>query len=281
MNQFAHVCYFDSGLPPRPGTLSKIWNELGFHGPLLAHAGFWSCDATLPVITRQARLGDLEAALDKNEVLLYQFGGGAIHSTNDENAAHKHADILYALGHEREHGDFMAPADSIYVVSQDVYIRNNAISMLQHFHRLFAILDESRPVFGFIEVAPSNHIYDGDVYGTVQPLHAPLNRIVESAKWQKNYTDRKLVVHGVHWGNYIGLSLLDRLGGKSKYLKLVHELSSDNMGNPSAHVWEFPNGVFLSLSVDPLDVVSDSPARFQINMMVEELVHIYTDSGVM
>jgi hypothetical protein len=116
----------------------------------------------------------------------------------------------------------------------------------------FQIVDRYAPRYGLIDVAASEDVYCGWVYSSIWPGAARLHRWTEDIKFRYACTKRKDYARGIFWGNYFGPAILERLGGRDQFVARYRESARDPNGNPNALIWEFTNGVFISLCLDPL-----------------------------
>jgi hypothetical protein len=113
------------------------------------------------------------------------------------------------------------------------------------------------------------------VYGSLWMQAAPLHRWVEQGNWVYGASILGDRARGIYWGNYFGPKILARLGGRENFIGRYREQARMNNGAPSAHLWEFTNGVFVSLCLDPMackpGVPLDHFAMFNLQWLHKEL----------
>ncbi|MGL6095829.1 MAG: hypothetical protein ACRC7O_08555 [Fimbriiglobus sp.] len=127
------------------------------------------------------------------------------------------------------------------------------------FKMQLGVADRYRPPYAFIDVAASEDCYSGFAYVSCFSLNNRLHRWSEHIKFLYACTKRRDQARGVYWGNYFGPAILDRLGGRERFLTRFREQAQDAYGRPNARIWEFTNGVFVSLCMDPVDCKPGQP----------------------
>jgi hypothetical protein len=91
------------------------------------------------------------------------------------------------------------------------------------------------------------------VYGTAFPCTASLRHWVEQINWVYSGAKKGDRLRGIYWGNYLGSKILSRIGGRDEFYGVFSKQACNHDGKPNAHVWEFANGILVSLCLDPLD----------------------------
>lgn len=106
----------------------------------------------------------------------------------------------------------------------------------------------SKAFYGKVDYSKDSETISGGTFGSVIHLDAPLDSIVEQSIWLQQGVRQKRV-RGVYWGNYLSRELLDKLGGNfaQEYRTQAQNLNGESTGL----VWEFTQGTFVSISLDP------------------------------
>jgi len=114
------------------------------------------------------------------------------------------------------------------------------------------VADRYSPPYGLIDVAAAEDCYGGMVYVPFFFGNCYLHRRIEHEKWLYACSKRRDQARGVYWGNYFGPAILERLGGRQQFLERYRQQAQFDDGRCNALIWDFPNGVFVSLCLDPL-----------------------------
>jgi hypothetical protein len=118
----------------------------------------------------------------------------------------------------------------------------------------FNIADECHSHYGLIDIASPDDAYAGTVFGCTWPATAPLHRWVEQHNWASSGALKGDRARGIYWGNYFGNAILNRLGGREEFMNGYREPARNFDGTPNSLIWEFPNGLFISLCESPIDM---------------------------
>ncbi len=111
-----------------------------------------------------------------------------------------------------------------------------------------SLADNANALYGLATYTSDSEALSGGIFGSVIHLDAPLHSVVEQSIWLQQGVKQKRV-RGVYWGNYLSNELLEKLGGN---LAEEYRAQAQNLnGDPTGLVWEFPNGTFVSISLDP------------------------------
>jgi hypothetical protein len=138
-----------------------------------------------------------------------------------------------------------------FAVSGQWFERAGVETVLQKVKEHFEVADRYAPPYGLIDVSASEDCYAGLVYGSVWPSDAPVHRYVEQANWVYAGSKARSKARGIYWGNYFGPAILERLGGRTRFLAAFQKQVNLH-GNQGTRIWEFPNGILITLGVDPL-----------------------------
>jgi len=124
--------------------------------------------------------------------------------------------------------------------------------VVELFRKQLELADQYCPPYAFVDIAASEDCYSGFAYVSCFSLNNRLHRWSEHIKFLYACAKRRDQARGVYWGNYFGPAILERLGGRDQFLTRYREQAQDTYGRSNAWVWEFTNGVFVSLCLDPL-----------------------------
>jgi hypothetical protein len=145
-------------------------------------------------------------------------------------------------------------------VSNQVAEQAGASVVTDLLRRVHEVVDGYSPICGLVDLARPADAYAGMVYGTAWPQNAPLARWVEQTRWLYSAAKKQDRLRGLYWGNYLGPKILKRLGGPDAFSSAFRQHARSHDGSGNAHQWHFPNGMFVSLCLDPLDCRPDRPA---------------------
>jgi len=138
-------------------------------------------------------------------------------------------------------------------VSGQWYERTGTEEILKNLKEQLEIADRYQPPYGLVDVAASQDCCSGFVYTSCWFGNSPLHRWVEDFKFRYACSKRRDQARGVYWGNYFGPAILERLGGRVPFVARCRGyVQAATNGQASALIWEFNNGVFVSLCLDPL-----------------------------
>ena len=147
--------------------------------------------------------------------------------------------------------------------------------VLEKMREHFEVADRYAPPYGLIDISAPDDGYAGLVYGCTFFGNSPLHRYVEQANWVYAGSKHRDRVRGIYWGNYFGPAILKRLGGRERFLAGYRQQAGLHSGDGSrdGRIWEFTNGVFVSLCLDPLGWKPGPPLHAGSNLfwLVQEL----------
>jgi len=251
--------YLRTGAELSGCDFSEAWSSLKGLSPRKCTGGFWQKD-TVPVKVPRFVAGDSIPyrdlmKIDKNPI----FGGCTYTKGNVSRDSTRDCDFYYVHS-----GSYpWMSADTLPQLMMSVsnewfkdYGHDKYIAVAK---RHFEIADRYEAPYGLIDVSDPNDGYAGMVYGATFFGNSPLHRWIEQAKWVYSAQTKGDRVRNIYWGNYFGKSILECLGGRDDFLKRFRINAQSPDGTPNAHIWEFPNGVFVSLSLDPLDIKPGPP----------------------
>lgn len=150
------------------------------------------------------------------------------------------------------------PPRSSLGVSDD-WISRIGIDVVIEVMRLHLTLaDRFNPQYGLIDYSASVNSVGGMVFDSITLMESSLNQWVEQSLWyQHRFSSYK--VRGIYWGNYLSRRMIEKLNRNGDFIDRYRETAVDGNGNPNAWIWEFENGVFISLGLDP--IVDCSPGE--------------------
>jgi hypothetical protein len=250
----------------RRGELSgpdfaRLWSGTRIFGKHKVTGAFWHEDA-VPRSDCRIELGSLESVqplLALGEMPI--FGGGVHVKTNVARNSILDRDFYYAHNPVSRSFGYDTNPHLSYTVSGQWFEQVGPEIMLDHLKEHFETADRACSPYGLIDVSASDDCYGGTVYGPPWVGNSPLHRWVEHIKWLYALSKRRDQVRSIYWGNYFGSAILNRLGGREHFLGRFRRQAQYSDGRPSARVWEFANGVFVSLCMDPLRCKPGQPVE--------------------
>jgi hypothetical protein len=252
--QFVQMVYFDDDTSlPRASDYAAIW--LGYSKLQEQRvSGFFSpCHDKGRIKSKRLRLGhptSVDALLRNPEAV---FSGMSAAGSIDSTHYHHFNLSIETAGH-----CVFGPTPPSFKFT----IRNSWVTdllgvpaFLKILHDNFEILDRSQPFYGFVDLDRTEDIYNGYPYGSIEIANAPMDRSVDQARWLRSVNLKRHQARSVYWGNYFGNVILDKVGGREAFLSYYREKTTSRHGTPTVLIWEFTNGVFVSLSEDTSDCV--------------------------
>jgi hypothetical protein len=243
------VMYFEPERMLSGPDLARIWALTNVFGNRRASGDFTHLDCLDASKSRSFRLGSLEffqPLLDVDDRPI-------------EGAVQHNLDFFFSHVGEDRSWDYDTLPDFMMGVSVPWFEKAGTAAVLETYKQQFEICDRYAPRYGLIDISAPEDCEGGDVYTACWPGNARLHRWAEDMKFRYACSHNKPYARGVYWGNYFGPAILERLGGRDRFVKWFRESAVDNGGSPNALIWEFTNGVFVSLCTDPLDCTPGPP----------------------
>ena len=263
--------YFRSEHPGlRAESYQQLWKHLGVLGNRI---GDVYTVETVTVTTPdqvQIQLGDVESfrvALPEENGFIE--GGIAV---DEDIVVCSHREAPWRNGHALGRSLLNFSHEAINSASWEV-----VLELLHHHVRL---ADDSGAFYGLIDFADERETIHGGTYGSVVHLDAPLRSIAEQSIWLQQGAKQNRV-RSVYWGNYLSNELLEELSDNfiEDYRKEAQTLNGDATGL----IWEFPRGVFLSISLDPTvgSIFGEDMIHFDTLQNLNWLVEQFTEARLL
>lgn len=271
------VIYSCTGFVFTGPEFARVWAGMSLFGRHRVVGGFWQRTNGNFNLGKEARfeLGSLEHVEPMLNGLEPIYGGGTYSRKNLRRDAIRDCDFYFT--HEdaaRWEGLNTQPEFSL-AVSGQWFERVGADAFLEKAKEHFELADAHGAPYGLIDVASPEDAWAGMVYGSFWMQAAPLHRWIEQGNWVYSAAKKGDRARRIYWGNYFGARVLERLGGREDFVRRyrAHARMEDKSSN--AHIWEFTNGVFVSLCLDPLGCKPGAPldwsANFNLLWLQEEL----------
>ena len=259
------VIYFDNDHVLTGPEMAQIWSGMRVFGDEKVIGAFWRRNGYAINSSGQARfrlgsLEHLEPMLNGAEPVC---GGGTYSRRNVARGTIQDCDFyLTYKDPSRWEGVDIRP-DFTLALSGQWLERIGVEVFLEKLKEHFELADAHCPPYGLIDVATPDDTWAGMVYGSFWMLQSPLHRWVEQGNWVFAGSKKGDRVGGIYWGNYLGPKILNRLGGRENFVTRYREKARLKDGTPNALVWEFTNGVFVSLCLNPLGCKPGAPSTVQ------------------
>jgi hypothetical protein len=262
--QVIQVVYFEPGRVPSGPEFAQIWSGMEVFGKHRASGTFWRSGDVAPIPKRRRMgLGSLEflkPLLEQGTAPIY--GGAAVVRRNAARDPSIGPDLDFVLNEaSRWQGVETLPYLSL-AISGDWFEKAGTDAVVEKLRGHLELVDRHSPCYGLIDLATPEDGWSGMVYGSAWIQNAPLHRWVEQGNWVRAASRKRDRARGIYWGNYFGPALLKRLGGREPFVWRFLEAVRLRNATPSALLWEFSNGVFVSLCLDPLDCKPGAPLSF-------------------
>jgi hypothetical protein len=256
------VIYFSEGVPSGR-EIAQLWAALAALGDLSAEISVFRRGDTEPLDLADSPLGSPEFS----EVLIasgedIQSAGASCFWPDAHNAI-SDSDVNFMFDSDAICDGVEAPPMLALSVSGQVIERIGRTDVIHILRRFCDVADAFSPICGLVDVARPKDACAGMVYGAEFMANAPLARWIEHLSWLHSGARKRDRLRGLYWGNYLGPSVLERLGGREQFVETFEKNARDYDGTPNAHCWQLPKGLFVSLSLDPLDCRPTAPSGIQ------------------
>ncbi|VTS00651.1 hypothetical protein [Tuwongella immobilis] len=252
------VIYFEHDNIFSGPDLAHLWKQTHIFGDQKGLGNFYRLDAiTNPNRPRSFRLGTMNAfdpLLLESSLPIY---GGV--SSTQRGGRFCDCDFFFSQGTSGRSFGYETLPEFVLGCSGQWFELAGSEAVVELFRTQLEIADQYSPPYALVDVAASEDCYSGFAYVSCFSLNNRLHRWSEHIKWLYACSKQRDQARGVYWGNYFGAAILDRLGGRERFLTRFREQTQDAFGSPNARIWEFPNGVFVSLCMDPLGCKPGQP----------------------
>lgn len=272
--------YFEPETGLSGPEFAQIWSATRAFGEHRVTGSFWHAGG-LPVGgwgSHEFEIGSLEFV----EPLLVKgpqpiYGGGTFARDDAARNGTLDADFYFAHGDGSRWEGFETLPDLLWTISGQWLEATGVNVVLDMLKVNLAVADRHSPIYGLVDLARSEDCHAGMCYGSIWMMSLPLHRWVEQGNWVRAASKKGDRVRGIYWGNYFGPKLLKRLGGRDEFVARYREQATLKDGSLDAQIWEFTNGVFVSLCADPIDckpiwpACLDFSAKFNLRWLQHEL----------
>jgi hypothetical protein len=274
--------YFEPTRVPSGPESAELWSATRVFGRHRAVGAFWRTDADIPSKLPRFEIGSLthlEPFLAKGPQPIY--GGGVVAQKNVARDSTQDSDFYYELTDaSRWEGADTMPNLMLAISGQ--WLKTTGVKLtLQTLKENLSVADRHSPPYGMVDLARSEDSFAGMAYVSTFIQRLPLHRWVEQGNWVYGASKKGDRARSIYWGNYFGPRILHRLGGRAEFIRRYREHSRLKDGTPSAHIWEFPNGVFVSLCRNPLGCKPGVPLDFSAMFNLEWLHNELGSKGVL
>jgi len=268
--------YFEPGQVPSGPEFAQLWSATRIFGSHRVVGAFWHFGGEIPSELPQFEIGSLghvEPLLAKGAQPIY--GGGTVAQKNVARDSTIDSDFYFAFcdASRWQVGETMPSL--LLSISGQWFEKAGVEVVLKMLKESFAVADRRAPPYGLIDLAPSEDCFAGMAYVSTWMQRLPLHRWVEQGNWVYAASRKGDRARGIYWGNYFGPKILTRLGGRENFIRRYREQTKSADQAPNAHIWEFTNGVFVSLCLNPMGckpgVPLDYSAMFNLQWLQREL----------
>jgi len=129
------------------------------------------------------------------------------------------------------------------------------------FKNHFELADSANALSGFIDVGSADHLFSGMVFESIVLPKMPLYRWVEQARWVTTGKHKFNRLRGLYWGNYFSSKTIAALDTvcNGDFLNSYKSQARYADGESNGIIWELRNGIFVSISLSPLDCEPGKP----------------------
>lgn len=267
------VIYFDNDQVFTGPELACVWSGMRRFGEHQVAGAFWQRKGDNFNLGKKARfaLGSLEfiqPMLNGDDPI---YGGGTVRQKNLSRGTIQDCDFYFTHKDPSRWEGIDTRPDFTLALSDRWLQRIGVEVFLDMLKEHFELADAHCPPYGLIDVASPNDAWAGMVYGSLWMMQSPLHRWVEQGNWVYGASKKGDRVRSIYWGNYFGPKILTRLGGRENFIGRYREQARLKDGTPNAQIWEFTNGVFVSLCLDPLGCKPGLPLDFSAMLNLQWL----------
>ncbi len=272
--------YFEADRVLSGNDLGRLWASASHLGNEKCYGSFWHRnevpDSSRTYTYQVGQPGLFEQLIERNAEPIFGgvSAGQATRRTVDCDFHFSHIESDQFLGHETLPLFLMG-------VSGQWLERIEQAKFLDMLYAQLEVSDAYVPRYGLFDLAASEDCYSGLVYTPNSSRNAPLHRWIEHLRFVHGSSNRRDQVRGLYWGNYFGPAILERLGGRERFLSGFRSEARDAFGQPTSLVWEFTNGVFVSLSLDPLACKPGTALHGGVTRNLHALVVELGENGAM
>lgn len=256
-----HVMYLNNTRLHTATDFIDVWSRLNIFGNQTADCGFWTASdiSMLHDGGKKCQLGAVDLLnglrIINNEAI---YGTADFYKKNYSRDPSLDCDLYFCIKDaSRWQGLDTRPSYTLAVSKQ--WIERIGIDAVLDLYKMnIATFDHYMPPYGLIDIADPIDAWAGAVYGSIGIMRAPLQRWIEQRNWVASASPKGDRVRGIYWGNYFGPVILNKLGGREQFIIRYRNYTTRPSGEPTAVIWEYPNGVFVSLCTNPLDCLPGS-----------------------
>lgn len=249
------VVYFDNeDRVPSGSDYAKVWSGMARLGNRRVHGAFWHDFRRDPKMKlRSIPLGSPDVIAPLLAVSDESIGGGGV--SQDKNAARPTLDCDFYLAMGKCSRCEFGPTPPYFqlAISNQWAEEAGAQTVLEIMRDNFEIFDAQAPFYGFIDLSRPEESTAGHSYGPIRLHPISLASWTQQGLWVQVVNEGRDEARGIFWGNYFGPRILEKLGGRERFLERFREFTTLKDGTRCAMEWEFTNGVFVGLSLDPLN----------------------------
>jgi hypothetical protein len=253
--------YFSDGRSISGADFARLWAGTKIYGDYKVTGAFWQ-EGNVPKSDSMIQLGDIERIQQLLELSDSPIFGGGAYVNSRQVARNVIVDQDFSYLHSQRSRSFGYQTDPymLYCLSGQWFERVGANVVLKHYFEHFQVADALHAPYGLVDLSSAEDCYGGTIYADSSWVgNIPLHRWVDQIRWLFSRSRQQDRARGVFWGNYFGTAILNRLGGREKFLLRFRQQAQYPDGRPNARVWEFVNGVFVSLCLDPLGCKPGQP----------------------
>jgi len=236
---------------PSSDSIAQLWTALAALGDLPVESSIF-CNDGKTYNLADSVLGSFklnELLLDKADEVI-SVGASSFKSAA-KNAV-LDSDVNFGFGRNQIWDGQQGPAVLYLSISGQIIDQAGLHIVVDILRQFFNVADSYSPIYGLVDLARPDDAFAGMIYGAAWPRTASLARWVEQMNWVYSGAVKEDRLRGLYWGNYLSRKHLNRLGGRDKFLATCAKNARNYDGSPNAHIWDLPNGCFVSLSYDPI-----------------------------
>jgi len=132
-------------------------------------------------------------------------------------------------------------------------------------------IGRSNAVWGFVDLFPTQMSQQGRAFSSIHYSDVAPLMLTRQAIWLAR-SRKGISLSGIHWGNFLGNELLEKIGGRRWFLDEAQRVLTLPNGKLYGILRELESGVFFAICPSPEEFTSDPTVCYPLKWFAELLV---------